>query len=329
MGCDLRPLIDWITTSFAREVRVGASAGCYARRRSENFPHLYGIADMACVFYALGYWPPEVGARTEWCEQLQSLQEPDTGYCRAIPADHGLLHNTAFTLGAMSLLAHAPQHPLRFTADYADLAALRAWFEGLDWQEHVYRDSHDGAGLASAVTLVPGTLPPEWMEAYFTLTDGYFDPANGLMGRNKPPQGDYDQIGGTFHYAFLYQYYHRPMAFPEARLDAVLGLQLETGEWSAPGANPWWLTLDALYLLTRTARQTTHRRADVVRAAQRVLAQAYDRVTAATFRDAPDTTPHTLTGVTATLAELQQFLGNEHVVTDRPLRLVLDQRPFI
>jgi hypothetical protein len=327
MSHDLRPLINWITTSFEREVRVGASAGCYARRRSESFPHLYGITDMACVFYALGYWPPEPRARTEWCEQLQSLQEPDTGYCRAIPADHGVLHNTAFTLGAMSLLAYAPQHPLRFTAEYADPAALRAWFEGLDWHDHVYRDSHDGAGLASAVTLVPGTLPPEWMEAYFTLTDSCFDPANGLMGKGKPPHGDYDQIGGTFHYAFLYQYYHRPMPFPEARLDAVLGLQLETGGWDP--ANPWWLTLDALYLLTRTARQTTHRRADVVRAAHRVLAQAYDRVTAAAFRDAPEATPHTLTAVTATFAELQQFLGAEHVVTDRPLRLVLDQRPFI
>jgi hypothetical protein len=327
MSYDLRPLTNWITTSFEGEVRVGPSAGCYARRRSEDFPHLYGITDMACVFYALGYWPPEPRARTEWCEQLQSLQAPDTGYCRAIPADHGVLHNTAFTLGAMSLLAYAPQHPLRFTAQYAEPAARSAWFEGLDWHDHVYRDSHDGAGLASAVTLVPGTLPPEWMEAYFTLTDGCFDPANGLMGRDKPPHGDRDQIGGTFHYAFLYQYYHRPMPFPEARLDAVLGLQLETGGWDP--ANPWWLTLDALYLLTRTARQTTHRRADVVRAAHRVLAQAYDRVADPAFRDSPDTTPHTLTAITATLAELQQFLGSEHVVTDRPLRLVLDQRPFI
>jgi hypothetical protein len=108
MSYDLRPLANWITTSFEREVRVGADAGCYARRRSEDFPHLYGITDMACVFYALGYWPPEERARTEWCQQLQSLQEPDTGYCRAIPADHGILHNTAFTLAAMNLLGMLP-----------------------------------------------------------------------------------------------------------------------------------------------------------------------------------------------------------------------------
>jgi hypothetical protein len=38
---------------------------------------------------------------------------------------------------------------------------------------------------------------------------------------------------------------------------------------------------------------------------------------------------HTVTAAINMAAEAQQFLGAQEVVTDRPLRLVLDRRPFI
>jgi hypothetical protein len=38
---------------------------------------------------------------------------------------------------------------------------------------------------------------------------------------------------------------------------------------------------------------------------------------------------HSCTAVVSLLAEAQRFLGPDEIVTTRPLRLVLDERPFI
>ncbi|HEY3375919.1 MAG TPA: hypothetical protein VGL77_00360 [Armatimonadota bacterium] len=327
MAYDLRPFMQWIMTEFEPEVRVGPTAGCYARRRDEQFTHLYGVADMACVLYAMDALHPDAEEHASWRRELQALQDPESGYLLAKPADHGRLHNTAFALAAMNLLAIAPLYPLRFADAYLTPAAQQAFLASLDWYTNVYAHSHDGAGLPAALTLVPGTVPREWFTAYFALLDSYFVAENGMMGLEKSAAGDCDQIGGTFHYAFLYEHYHRRMPYPERRIDAILGLQLDSGEWHP--LNPWWLTFDALYLLTRTVRFTPYRVDDVTRAARRVVAFCYERVMDAAFRNDPETTPHKLTAITAIFAEAQHFFGYDEIITDRPLRLVLDKRPFI
>jgi hypothetical protein len=327
MRYDLRPFLQWIVEEFEPTVRLDGLPGRYAWSREAAFPHVYGIADMACVLYSLDALHPTAEEHASWRRELQALQDPDSGYLLATPPCLSRLHNTAFALGAMSLLGIAPVHPLRFAEAYATPAAQQAWLESLDWRTDVYGGSHDGAGLASALTLVPGTVPPEWFSDYFTRLDRYFDPHNGMLGVDKPVAGDCDQIGGTFHYAFLYEYYHRRMPFPERRIDAILGLQRATGEWDP--SNPWWLTLDALYLLTRTLRGTPYRDADVRQAACRVVDRAYACVMAPAFRDDPGTNPHILTAITALFAEAQLFLGADAIVTARPLRQILDQRPFI
>jgi hypothetical protein len=38
---------------------------------------------------------------------------------------------------------------------------------------------------------------------------------------------------------------------------------------------------------------------------------------------------HSVTAAISIAAEAQKFLGAQEVITDRPLRLVLDRRPFI
>ena len=82
--------------------------------------------------------------------------------------------------------------------------------------------------MGAIFALVPALGTPKWFDEFFAACDGFFDPNNGLMGKDKPPGGDSDQIGGTFHYFFLYQYFNRHAPFPDPRIDTVLRLQQPT-----------------------------------------------------------------------------------------------------
>jgi len=331
MRYDLREFIRWIVDEFEPSCRVDDSGGSYAMAPGGAAVHLYGISDMACSLYAIGALHPSEEERGQWAMHFQALQDPESGYLLATnPRSHGFLHNTAFALGAMNLLGLRPLHPLRFAAEYDTREKVQAWLDGFDWQSGVYGGSHDGAGLASALALVPGTVPPEWFQWYFDHLDTYIDPNNGMLGRDKPAEGDTDQIGGTFHYAFIYEHFHRRMPCAEARVDAILGLQLDNGEWDT--GNPWWMTIDALYMITRGVRHAQYRADDVREAVRRTMATCLERVMDSACRQeyfGKGGGVHNLTAATNLFAEAQEFLGSHEIVTDDPMRLILDKRPFI
>jgi len=291
---------------------------------------LYGISDMACILYSIDALDVDEAARASWAEGFHSLQDPITGWLLEKTATHCPLHNTAFALGAMNLLGIAPRHPLAFTANYATREKMTALLDDLDWKDHVYPESHHGAGMASILALVPGSVPPGWFDSYFEYTDALFDPRNGMMGLDKPEAGDYDQIGGTFHYGFVYEYFHRRMPYDTQRIDSILGLQLSNGEWHE--SNPWWLTLDAIYLLTRAELRSRHRTADVQASLRRTLVLCLERVNDPAYREkifGGNLGVHLCTAAISIFAEAQQYLGLQEVKTDAPLHLVLDKRPFI
>ncbi len=193
---DLREFIHWITAEFEPSVRLPGGAGRYARAPGETAPELYGVADMACILHTLGELRPSEQERTEWAAAFQLFQNPDTGWLIEKSPTHAPLHNTAFALAAMELLDLAPQHPVRMGPEYAD---GRGFLNTLNWRTAVYSESHKGAGIGSIYVLVPSLGTAGWFAEYFAACDSLFDPHNGLMGVDKPPGGDADQIGGTFH----------------------------------------------------------------------------------------------------------------------------------
>jgi hypothetical protein len=288
---------------------------------------LYGVADMACILYTLGELRPTEKERGEWLAAFQDFQNPDTGWLRERDPTHNPLHNTAFALSAMQLLDLTPRHPVKMGAEYA---AIRTFLETLNWRTAVYGESHRGAGIGSIYALVPELGTPAWFADYFGFCDSVFDPNNGLMGRDKPPGGDSDQIGGTFHYHFLYSHFNRPMPYPEQRIDTVLRLQQPDGYWHPE--NHLWMTLDPVYLMTRTLRLCPHRFADVQESVRRIMRVLQREVYSAEGRRqtiAGKMAVHTLTAALSIAAEAQQFLGSREIVTEKPLKLVLDRRPFI
>jgi hypothetical protein len=87
--------------------------------------------------------------------------------------------------------------------------------------------------------------------------------------------------------------------------------------------------IDWVYCLTRSLRRCDHRVAE----AHRALSAFAERHVAFLASLDPDTDDglddlHALFGTLCALAELQAVLGGA-LCSDRPLRLVLDRRPFI
>ena len=324
---DLRDFVRWILAEFEPSVRLPGGAGQYARQPGQTTAELYGVADMACILHTLDMLLPTEKERTEWAAAFQTFQNPDSGWLIEKAPTHDPLHNTAFALAAMNLLDLAPHYPVKMGPEYAD---IRAFLNTLDWRKAVYTESHKGAGIGSIYALVPALGNPKWFDEYFAVCDSLFDPNNGLMGKDKPSGGDSDQIGGTFHYSFLYQHFSRHMPCPERRIDTVIRLQQPDGYWME--SNHLWMTLDAIYLMTRTLRYCPYRFQDVRSVVRRVMGILMREVYSPEGRQKTFVgrlAVHTVTAAISIAAEAQQFLGAGEVITDRPLRLVLDRRPFI
>jgi hypothetical protein len=326
--CDMRGFVRWILDEFEPSVRLSGGAGRYASAPGRTVPALYGVADMACSLYTVGELYASKADRAQWLDAFELFQNPGTGWFREKePTKLSPQHNTAFALAAMELLDFAPRYPVKLGAEYSN---PRAYLNTLNWRTNVYSDSHLGAGVGSICALVPALHSTRWFAEYFATCDGLFDNKNGLMGRDKPPGGDTDQIGGTFHYSFLYQCFNRQMPYPEKRIDTVLRLQREDGYWSP--TNHLWMTLDAIFLMTRTSRYCPHRLEDIRASVRRILKVLQRDVFSPegrkkTFASAESV--HSLTAAISIAAEAQQFLGVHEVITDWPLKLVLDRRPFI
>lgn len=324
---DLREFIHWILDCFEPSVRLPGGAGNYARRPGDSQPEIYGAADMACVLHTIGHLHPSEKERQEWAQVFRPFQTDPLGLFVEREPTHSPVHNTAYVLGAMELLGLSPERPIRLRAEHRTISTL---FEKIDWEKGVYPGSHLGAGVGSICALVPELRDPAWFEAYFAACEDLLDPRNGMMGRRKPASGDSDQIGGTFHYAFLFSHFNCLLPYPEQRIDAILGLQQADGYW-APD-NKLWLTFDAMHLLTRTSRQCPHRFPEVVALVRQVIQLLARDVfspegRAKTF--VGKLPVHSLTAAISAAAEAQIFLGQREVITERPLRLILDRRPFI
>jgi hypothetical protein len=130
--------------------------------------------------------------------------------------------------------------------------------------------------------------------------------------------------------SFIYGHHNRHLLYPEKRIDAVLALQQPDGHWDK--TNRTWLTLDAIYMMTRTVRYCPYRIDDVQRAVRRSMETMMVELFSPEGRKkslSPTLPMHSVTCAVSIVAEAQQFLGPDQVITEWPLHLVLDRRPLI
>lgn len=332
---DLTPFIAQVRAALARHAVAGGT-GRYRRWlwADEHNPRdlgvtVYGCADAAHVLYTLGELPGDPAGRAAWIATLRSFQDPATGLFSS--SDHHPLHTTAFVAGALELFDARPLHPLRALAPYATREGLRSLLESLDWTGQPWAESHRGAGIYAAMVLA-GDLSPEWEDWYFAWLGENQDPATGLWRRgclDTPRSAPrFHHLASTFHYLFNHDYARRPLRHAEALVDFCLELH-RSGQLPPMGAGLSWNEIDFLYTLRSLQKRTSHRAAE----SRAVIAAIAEQLVASLGRIAPDTDEglndlHTLFAGLCSLAVVQEALPG-FLRTPRPLRLVLDRRPFL
>ncbi|MCL4683738.1 hypothetical protein KJ059_03190 [Myxococcota bacterium] len=329
---DLAPWLAQVESLIAAH-RCGP--GRYARWRTPGFgrqlePNPYGAADAANLFYTLGGMPPEPAERTAIIDALRDFQDPETGWFHE-PTHHEI-HTTAHCLAALELFDAGPRHRLTALAGLEAPGALEAFLDGLAWRDDPWHASHRGAGVYAARVLA-GEASEAFRQRYFAWLAREIDPDTGLWRRGcvAPPYpwgvSRFPHLAGTFHYLFNLEHARQPHPAPAALVDTCLEL-LATDPYPL-GRGIGFAEIDWVYCLSRALAQSSHR-APEARAALRAFAVRYTRFLLELDLDRDDGAAdlHRLFGAVCALAELQRVLPGQ-LVSRRPLRLVLDRRPFI
>lgn len=346
---DLRPFIDHVAATIANH-NLG-QPGAYRRwnwqraaipGEKEDPARLttaqrdlgvnpYGCADAANILYTIGRFPNDPDERKSWIETLQNLQNPQTGLFEE--STHHPIHTTAHCVAALELFDAKPRYPLSELQILRKPEELETFLDGLNWRGNPWRESHRGAGLFAAMVLA-GEVTAEWEDQYFAWLWQEADPETGFWRKGQVGNVEagttnsiFPHLAGSFHYLFNHEYAHRPLRYPQAMIDTCL--ELERGGTFPLGSRISFAEIDWVYCLTRALRQSGYRYQDVMKAlssfADRYITflTAVDPATDDDFNDL-----HQLLGMMCCLAELQQTLPGLFR-TQRPLKLVLDRRPFI
>ena len=333
-------------TAFIAHARASVAAhagprpGQYRRWLRQNAagnrdldPTLYGAVDAAHILYTLGELPGEGAERAAWLAELRRNQDPATGLFA--DAQHHTIHATAFTVGALELFDARPQHPLHGLAPHATRDGLRTLLDSLDWTHQPWAESHRGAGIYGAMVLA-GSVPPEWSDWYFEWLWENQDPATGLWRRGCicDKSGGlrgaplFHHLASSFHYLFNHDHARRALRHTEPLVDFCHELH-RTGQLPPMGRGLSWNEIDFLYTLRSLQKRTPYRSAE----SRAVIEEIAEKLVASVLRIEPATDEglndlHTLFAGICSLAVVQEALPG-FLRTHKPLRLVLDRRPFL
>ena len=333
---DLQPVVDAALAAVSA-ARLGP--GRYARFLGEQRAKYsgggdlnpYGCAAAACILYTTGHFPRDPAERAAAVATLQANQSPETGLFSE--PSHNAYHSTAYVPGALELFDAAPLYPLRGLHPLLATGAIEKFLDGLDWVKSPWGQAHLGAGSFAALFLA-GEAPPAWQDRYFAWLWEEQDPQSGLWRKGCQPHNGaagsapmFHHLASSFHYLFNHVIVRRPIRYPEPMIDTALRVRRE--HLQPLGTGPGFSELDWVYCLTRPARQCGHR-CDEVLAEVRSFAREYagNLLAHVAARPVPFEDLHALNGTMSAFAELQQTVPGL-LRTERPLKLILDRRPFI
>ncbi len=301
----------------------------------------YGCADAMNILYTINEFECDDETRRARINALLALQNKKSGLFSE--ATHHTIHTTAHCLGALQLFDARPKYALKGLEQYATKEGLYSLLDGLDWNDP-WPESHKGAGIYASFVNA-GEITEEFQNNYFEWLWNNASEETGFWklgytekapltserypnGRNSP-DAVFSYMGGAFHYIFNLEYARMPIRYPEKIIDSCINMYYNGGLPKKFGQQINFIEADLVYCLTRSSRRTAHRR-DEVFALLSDFAEKYvdyllslDHETHDGFNDL-----HMLFGTLCALAELQTALPGK-IITEKPLRLVLDRRPFI
>lgn len=285
----------------------------------------YGCADAANILYTIGAFPQSEAERRGFIEKMQKMQNPETGLWSE--STHHPIHTTAHVSAALELFDARPRYKCTALKKYADVSGLIELLEKeVDWSRP-WPQSHKGAGILVALENTD-EIDLTWKDAYFNWMWEHTSPETGFIafGEANPPL--YESMAGGFHYFFNHEAEHRPMRYPEKVIDSCIEL-ISRRDASILTSHCGFIEIDVVYCLSRAMRQSPHRFFEAKTVLESFadeyikMIDGLDDKTDESFNDL-----HFLFGACCCLAELQSALPGK-IVSSRPLRLVLDRRPFI
>lgn len=297
----------------------------------------YGCADAANILYTINYFVEESPKREQWVKTLQNFQNPVSGLFQE--PTHHFIHTTAHCVAALELFDATPKFPLYELQKYNDKEKLCALLNDTTWETAPWFQAHQGAGIYAALKLA-GEVKTEWEREYFNWLWENEDPYTGLWKKGIIENTNlplFHFLVAGFHYLFNMEYAKIPLRYPDKLIDTCLRLYedkkigdlAEGGMEDSFGRRIGFLEIDWIYCLTRAGRQTDYRFKDRKNALRKFTAEYLDWLYSIDYTTHDDFNDlHKLFGMICALAELQQVLKGE-IETKRPLRLVLDRRPFI
>ena len=296
------------------------SDGAYKRMYSGNTANPYGCADAVNLMYTLNERISGVDRQT-LIDSIKQFQDPETGLFSE--ETHHPYHCTAHCMAALNLLGEVPEFSVRAMERYADPMAVAPWLKTVD-------SAHIGAGVFS-VFFLEGNMTPSWQNAFFAYLDAESDPKYGISRR-----GDIDSgrkpgwlfMGDWFHYLFCYYACRRPFPNADRLVDSCIDLYINKQFPDSFGKGQRFLDIDWAFSLNRAAIQSVYRLEDS-RSILKEFAYTYTWYLEQSSMDEIQWDDlHLLFGAVCGLAELQIALPGE-LISTRPLRQVLESRPFI
>ena len=289
----------------------------------------YGCADAANILYTIGDFPKDIDERKEWVRVMQDMQNPETGLF--VEETHHPIHTTAHCAAALELFDAVPKYKISALEPYKTKERLYQFLDELDWKGMPWDMSHRGAGIYAALNNAE-EADAEWNKWYFEWLWNEADPETGLWRKgcvNAGVRPAYEHMAGSFHYLFNHEHAKMPLRYPDKMIDCCLDMYYKGEMRESFGRTISFLEVDWVYCITRALRQCNHRFEECVR----VITDFADKYLDYLLSLDPDTSElmddlHNLFGTMCCVAELQRFLPGS-VITDKPLKLVLDRRPFI
>lgn len=287
----------------------------------------YGCADAMNILYTISRFP--TGRRREEClHALLSMQSKETGLF--VEDTHHFIHTTAHCVAALELFDAKPQYPQVTMKQYFTKDGIRDLLDSLDWRGNPWPQSHQGAG-AYVVGVLTDSVDLDWQNYYFDLINEQTDAEWG-MSRRSTVDGTvpaFHHLNGWFHYMFNMEYARRPLKYPERLVDTCISLYDDGKLHSRFGRAVNFAEVDWVYTLNRATRQTPHRFAEAKDRIRDFAGKYFEYLDSLDFEQDDEVNDlHMLFGAVCCIAELQTALPGE-IISARPLRLVLDRRPFI
>ena len=309
------------------------SVGCYSRytfgEGNDFGRNEYGCADAANILYTIGRFPSDADARAEWIRNLQEMQHKDTGLFEE--KTHHPIHTTAHCSAALELFDAKPLYQVEALREFATKDGLHRLLEKeVQWNNDPWPQSHKGAGILSCFVNTE-MVDLQWKNWYFDWMWEHSDERTGFFWGGEEDSSIeplYRHMAGGFHYLFNHEAERRPYRYPEKIIDSCLEFMNDPKQYGMI-KHCTFIDVDVVFCLNRAMRQTPHRFGEA-KAALEKFAEAYINMmlninyeTDNSFNDL-----HCLFGAVCCLCELQTALPGK-IITSKPLKSVLDRRPFI